>query len=56
MKKYINLVLFLISQLILIEALNLSRFIFGYEIAGTVLIALGGEYILIALQILLGGD
>ena len=56
MEKYIKLLLFLITQLIVIEAVNLSRFIIGYELAGTLLIVLSGSYILIALQTLLGGD
>ena len=55
MKKYINLVLFLIAQLIVIEAVNLSRFIIGYELAGTSLIFLSGIFTLIAINTLLGG-
>ena len=56
MKKYINLLLFLIAALIVIEAVNLSRFFIGYTFAGTLLIVLSGIFILIALQTLLGGD
>lgn len=55
MKKYINLVLFLISQLIVIEAVNLSRFIIGYALAGTSLIFLSGIFTLIAINSLFGG-
>ena len=55
MKKYINLVLFLISQLIVIEAVNLSRFIIGYALAATSLIFLSGIFTLIAINTLLGG-
>ena len=55
MKKYINLVLFLIAQLIVIEAVNLSRFIIGYALAGTSLIFLSCFYIFIAIHTLLGG-
>ena len=55
MKKYINLVLFLIAQLIVIETVNLSRFIIGYALAGTSLIFLSGIFTLIAINTLLGG-
>ena len=55
MKNYINLVLFLISQLIVIEAVNLSRFFIGYALAGTSLIFLSGIFTLIAINTLLGG-
>ena len=55
MKKYINLVLFLIAQLIVIEAVNLSRFIIGYALAGTSLIFLSGIFTLIAINSLFGG-
>ena len=56
MKKYINLLLFLISQLILIEAINLSRFIIGDELAGTSLISLSGIFTIIAINTLFGGE
>lgn len=55
MEKYIKLLLFLISQLISIEIINLSRFIIGEALAGTSLIFLGGVYIFIAIHTLLGG-
>ena len=55
MKKYINLVLFLISQLIVIEAVNLSRFFIGYALSGISLIFLSGIFTLIAINTLLGG-
>ena len=55
MEKYIKLLLFLISQLISIEIINLSRFIIGEELAGTSLIFLCCVYIFIAIHTLLGG-
>ena len=55
MKKYINLLLFLIAALIVIELVNLSRFIIGYALAGTLLIFLSGIFALIAINTLLGG-
>ena len=55
MKKYINLVLFLISQLIVIEAVNLSRFFIGYALSGTLLIFLSGIFTIIAINTLFGG-
>ena len=55
MEKYIKLLLFLISQLISIEIINLSRFIIGEELAGTSLIFLGCFYIFISIHTLLGG-
>ena len=55
MTKYINLVLFLIAQLIVIEVVNLSRFFIGYALAGTSLIFLSGIFTLIAINTLLGG-
>ena len=55
MKKYINLVLFLIAALIVIELVNLSRFIIGDALAGTSLIFLSGIFTLIAINTLLGG-
>ena len=55
MKKYINLLLFLIAALIVIELVNLSRFIIGYALAGTSLIFLSGIFTLIAINSLFGG-
>ena len=55
MEKYINLLLFLISALIVIEAVNLSRFVIGYALAGISLIFLSGIFTLIAINTLLGG-
>ena len=55
MKKYINLVLFLIAQLIVIEAVNLSRFIIGDALAWTSLIFLSGIFTIIAINTLFGG-
>ena len=56
MKKYINLVLFLIAQLIVIEAVNLSRFFIGYALAGTSLIFLSGIFTIIAINTLFVGE
>ena len=56
MKKYIKLLLFLISSLIVIELVNLSRFIIGEALAGTLLIFLSGIFTIIAINTLLGGD
>lgn len=56
MKKYINLLLFLIAALIVIEAVNLSRFIIGDALAGTSLIFLSGIFTIIAINTLLGGE
>ena len=55
MKKYINLLLFLIAALIVIEAVNLSRFIIGYALAGISLIFLSGIFTIIAINTLFGG-
>ena len=55
MKKYINLVLFLIAALIVIELVNLSRFIIGDALAGTSLIFLSGIFTIIAINTLFGG-
>lgn len=55
MKKYINLVLFLIAALIVIEAVNLSRFFIGYALAGISLIFLSGIFTIIAINTLFGG-
>ena len=55
MKKYIDLLLFLIAALIVIELVNLSRFLIGYALAGTSLIFLSGIFTLIAINTLLGG-
>ena len=55
MEKYIKLLLFSISSLIVIELVNLSRFFIGYALAGTSLIFLSGIFTLIAINTLLGG-
>lgn len=55
MQKYIKLLLFLISALIVIEVVNLSRFVIGYALAGTSLIFLSGIFTIIAINTLLGG-
>ena len=55
MKKYIKLLLFLISSLIVIELVNLSRFFIGYALAGTSLIFLSGIFTIIAINTLFGG-
>ena len=55
MEKYIKLLLFLISSLICIELVNLSRFVIGYALAGTSLIFLSGIFTIIAINTLFGG-
>ena len=56
MEKYIKLLLFSISSLIVIELVNLSRFIIGYALAGTLLIFLSGIFTIIAINTLFGGE
>ena len=55
MEKYIKLLLFLISSLIVIELVNLSRFFIGYALAGTSLIFLSGIFTIIAINTLFVG-